>query len=153
VRAPAFSGQPAYGSTGNLVDRQSALQREAAEVLRDLRVEETLGTAGRTVAVGSFVTGLMVWRDLDVVVGAAGLTTAGAFEVMYPLLARSHAARYENDTELERHYFVLGIPWRDELRERLTGETRLAILTLRTPGIRKRRTRTSSAGWRSATPS
>jgi hypothetical protein len=142
-------------SSASLVERQAALQREAAEVLRDLRVEETLGAVGRTVAVGSFVSGLMVWRDLDVVVDAPGLTTGGAFEAMSPLLARSRAARYEHDTELRRHYFVLRIPWPDErgwkldvslflagippdvealqddLRERLTDETRVTILALK----------------------
>jgi hypothetical protein len=148
----------------DLVERQSALQREAAAVVRGLRVEETLGRVGRAVAVGSFVTGLMVWRDLDFVVDASGLTTGGAFEKMYPLLARSRTARYENDDELGRHYFVLRILWRDdrewkldvsrewkldvslfragippdlevlrdELRERLTDETRLTERTSRT---------------------
>jgi hypothetical protein len=142
-------------AAADLVDRQRALQREAAGVLRGLRVEETLGVMGRTVPVGSFVTGLMVWRDLDFVVDAAGLTTGRAFQAMYPLLARSRAARYENDMELRRHYFVLRIPWRDAsewkldvslflggippdleqfqdgLRERLTDESRLTILTLK----------------------
>jgi hypothetical protein len=142
-------------ASANLVARQRALQREAAEVLRDLRVEEMLGVVGRTVAVGSFVTGLMVWRDLDVVVDAPGLTTSGAFDVLHPLLARSRAARYEHHTQLGRHYFVLRIPWRkdrewkldvslflagippdaevfqDELRGRLTDETRLTILQLK----------------------
>lgn len=123
--------------------------------MRELRVEETLAAVGDVVAVGSFVTGLMVWRDLDFVADASGLTTGAAFEVMHPMLARSRTARYENDPELRRHYFVLRIPWRDdrewkldvslflagippdlevfqdELRERLTGETRLAILALK----------------------
>jgi hypothetical protein len=142
-------------ASADLVERQRSLQREAAEVTRDLRVEQTLGRVGRVVAVGSFVTGLMVWRDLDFVVDASGLTTGAAFEVMSPLLARSRAAQYENDTELGRHYFVLRIPWRDdqewkldvslflagippdleasqdELRERLTDVTRATILTLK----------------------
>jgi hypothetical protein len=142
-------------ASADLVERQGSLQREAAEVMRDLRVEETLGRVGRVVAVGSFVTGLMVWRDLDFVVDASGLTTGAAFEVMSPLLARSRAAHYENDTELGRHYFVLRIPWRDdrewkldvslflagippdleasqdELRERLTDATRATILMLK----------------------
>jgi hypothetical protein len=122
--------------------------------MRELDVEATLGGLGRAVAVGSFVTGLMVWRDLDFVAEAPELTTSGAFEVMHPLLARSRATRYENDAELRRHYFVLRIPWRDrewkldvsiflagippdiealqnELRDRLTDEMRLTILTLK----------------------
>jgi hypothetical protein len=142
-------------ASAGLVERQRALQREATEVARDLRVEETLARAGRVVAVGSFVTGLMVWRDLDFVVDASGLTTGAAFEVLHPLLARSRAAHYENDPELRRHYFVLRIPWRgdrewkldvslflagippdldasqDELRARLTDETRATILMLK----------------------
>jgi hypothetical protein len=142
-------------AAANLLARQRALQQEAAALARDLRVEETIGRAGPATAVGSFVTGLMVWRDLDYVVDASGLTAEGAFEVMHPLLARSRTARYEHDTELRRHYFVLRIPWRErewkldvshfldgvppdieafrnELRGRLTEETRVAILRLKT---------------------
>ena len=141
--------------SADLVERQRALQSEAAEVAGDLRIEETLGRVGRVLAVGSFVTGLMVWRDLDFVVDASGLTTGAAFEVLHPLLARSRAAHYENDGELGRHYFVMRIPWRDErewkldvslflagippdletaqdeLRTRLTDSTRATILTLK----------------------
>lgn len=64
--------------------------------------------------VGSSVTGLMVWRDLDFVVDANGCTTAGAFTTMLPLLARSLAVRYENDPSERRHYFVLRVPWHGE---------------------------------------
>jgi hypothetical protein len=141
-------------SATDLIERQEALQREAAEVARDLRVEEALEGVGRVVTVGSFVSGLMVWRDLDFVVDAPGLTTGRAFEAMHPLLVRSSEARYENDAELLRHYFVLRVPWadeewkldislfvdgippdiealQDELRERLTDETRRTILELK----------------------
>lgn len=142
-------------AAASLLERQLALQQEAAALARDLRVEETLGRAGPATAVGSFVTGLMVWRDLDYVVDASGLTAEGAFDLMHPLLARSRTARYEHDTELARHYFVLRLPWRerewkldvslflagvppdietfqDELRARLTEETRVAVLRLKT---------------------
>jgi hypothetical protein len=142
-------------TSAELVERQRALQEEAAEVIRELGVEAMLGALGRVVPVGSFVTGLMVWRDLDFVVDARGLTTGGAFEAMHPLLSRSRLARYEDDPELRRHYFVLRVPWRgdwewkldisllvagippeletfqDELRARLTDETRAAILMLK----------------------
>jgi hypothetical protein len=139
----------------DLLARQHALQREAVDVLHEWRVEETLAVAGPTLVVGSFATGLMVWRDVDVVVDARGLATVGAFDVMRTLLGRSRAARYERDDELDRHYFVLRIPWqedtewkldvslflagippdveafRDELLARLTDETRLTILALK----------------------
>jgi hypothetical protein len=143
------------GAAPDLVERQRALQREAAEVVRELCIEETLRRVASVAAVGSFVTGLMVWRDLDFVGDAPGLTTVDAFRAMHPLLARARAAHYEDDGELGRHYFVLRIPWRedsewkldvslflagippdigafqDELRERLTDETRLTILALK----------------------
>ena len=139
----------------SLLERQRALQREAAEFASDLQVEETLSRMGRVAAVGSFVTGLMVWRDLDFVVDAPDLAADAAFELMHPVLTRSRTVRYEDDAELRRHYFVLQIPWREdvewkldvsifvmgippdiealegELRTRLTDETRETILLLK----------------------
>ena len=142
-------------SPEELLARQGDLQREAVELTRELGLEEVLGKAGRVVAVGSSVTGLMVWRDLDFVVDAPGLSIGAAFQAMLPLLARCRAARYENDLGGRRHYFVLRIPWRgervwkldvsffvdgaptaverfqQEVLTRLTDEARLAILELK----------------------
>ena len=97
----------------------------------------------------------MVWRDYDVVVDAPALGGSAAFETMNALLGRSRAARYEDDAELRRHYFVLRIPsaagheWKldvsffvaglpagvesapHHLCRRLTPETRLTILRLK----------------------
>jgi hypothetical protein len=139
---------------GRLLERQAALQREARRLLSDLRVEETLGAAGPTAVVGSYATGLMVWRDLDAVVDAPGLPTTAAFELMLPLLGRCRTARYVDDPGLRRHYFVLRVPWREvtwkldvsiflagvpsdiaafqqEVRDNLKDETRLTVLTLK----------------------
>lgn len=104
------------------------------------------------IPLGSAQTGLMVWRDYDVVVDAPGLGGGAAFETMRPLLGRSRAARCEADAELRRHYFVLRLPsaagreWKldvsffvaglppgvetapRDLCRRLSPENRLAIL-------------------------
>ena len=65
--------------------------------------------AGRAVAVGSFVTGLMVWRDLDFVVDASGLTTGAAFEVMNRC---SLARRVLNLEQLDVYLRERGLPTR-----------------------------------------
>jgi hypothetical protein len=143
-----------------LLARQDRLQREACELADDLRLDQVLARAGRVMRVGSVVTGLMVWRDLDVVLDAPGLSAAAAFEAMLPLLARSRTARYADDAEDARHYFVLrllsrtgsewkldvsffvaGVPhgvaaFQADVRDRLTPETRLVVLRLKDAWLR-----------------
>jgi hypothetical protein len=135
-----------------LLARADELREEARAFLSTHRVEERLAAAARVLLVGSYVTGLMVWRDLDVCVDAAGLEGAQAWELVAPFVAASDRVRYEDLDEPDdrRHYFVLrldgwkldlslftdGIPpeveaWQDELRNRLDDETRLAILRLK----------------------
>src|SRR4051794_440606 len=48
-----------------LLRRQDALQAEARRVVADLDLVPLLSRAGRVEQVGSSVSGLMVWRDLD----------------------------------------------------------------------------------------
>jgi hypothetical protein len=48
--------------------RQVALQGEARDVLADLDVHSLFADVGPVLAGGSYVSGLMVWRDLDVMV-------------------------------------------------------------------------------------
>lgn len=139
----------------SLLARQTALQHEAVEFGRELGLEEMLARVGRAYPLGSSVTGLMVWRDLDYGVDAIGLTRDVAFATMLPLLARSRTALYEDDSTLDRHYFVVriaagggsewkldvsffraGIPagvleFQHSLPARLTDQTRLAILRLK----------------------
>jgi hypothetical protein len=135
-----------------LLARAEELQAEASDFLVAHDVEERLRATGSVLLVGSYVTGLMVWRDLDVCVDAAGLGRAEAWELVRPFVLEAERVRYEDIEEPGdcRHYFVLlldgwkldlslftdGIPpeveaFQDELRRRLDDETRLAILRLK----------------------
>jgi hypothetical protein len=134
------------------------LQEEARRFVADVGVATALAPLGRVIPLGSAVTGLMVWRDLDYGVDAGGRAPAEVWAAMLPLLARCDALKYENETgdrvgetaPHERHYFVLrlggwkldvsvwttGAPVSVEelqrrLQERLDDELRLAILRLK----------------------
>ena len=135
-----------------LLSRQDALQAEARLFLREHGDVGRLEPAGTVVLVGSYVTGLMVWRDLDVCVDARGLERAGAWDLVRPFVLAADRARYEHLAERgdRRHYFVLrlggwkldlslftaGIPvevetFQADLRSRLDDDTRLTILRLK----------------------
>jgi hypothetical protein len=86
-----------------LLTRQADLQCEAATVLRELGLIEVLGRAGRVILLGSAVSGLMVWRDLDFGVDAPGLRSDAAWETMHPLLGRCSALHYADDRDERRH--------------------------------------------------
>jgi hypothetical protein len=100
-----------------LLQRQVALQAEGRRVLDTLGLEALLSRAGTVKVHGSFVTGLMVWRDLDLGVTAPGLMSEDAFATMLPLLTHPQVARvrYQNevgalnptgDPREERYFFV-----------------------------------------------
>lgn len=133
-----------------LLARQADLQREAEVFVRELGLVELLGRAGRVVQLGSAVTGLMVWRDVDFGVDAPGLTGDAAWETLRPVLGRCSSLRYAHDDDDRRHYFVMridgwkvdvslwfvGMPpavetFQAELPARLTPESRLTILRLK----------------------
>jgi hypothetical protein len=135
-----------------LLARQDRLQAEACDFLELHRVERLLAPAGRVVLVGSYVTGLMVWPDLDVCVDALGLGRERAWQLVRPLVLVADRVRYEHlhETDDRRHYFVLrlggwkldlslftdGLPpevegFQNELRSRLDDDMRLAILRLK----------------------
>jgi hypothetical protein len=135
-----------------LLARQERLQAEARAFLEHHRVEWSLAPAGRVVLVGSYVTGLMVWRDLDVCVDARGLDRERAWKLVWPLVCGADRVRYEHLQEPNdrRHYFVLrldgwkldlslftdGLPeeverFQNELRSGLDDELRFAILRLK----------------------
>jgi hypothetical protein len=84
----------------DLVQRQDALQAEAREVLDDLNLLTLLRQAGRPILIGSFVLGLMAWRDIDfnVLVDDDALSADLAFETMRPLAShpRISKLRYAN---------------------------------------------------------
>ena len=92
-----------------LLDRQESLQREGENVVKRLGLLDVLGAAGRVIPLGSYVTGLMVWRDLDFGVDAPGLTKTEAWELVGPLLGRCSSLHYEDDRDDARRYFVVHI--------------------------------------------
>jgi hypothetical protein len=98
-------------SDEDLLARQSALQDEAREVLAGLDLAALVAGIGPLLVTGSFVSGLMCWRELDVMV-LAGRDFSPA-DVM-GLLAR-----------IVRRTGVIGIEYRDERGLRcVTGQVR-----------------------------
>lgn len=126
---------------GVLLRRQEGLQAEAGQVIRDLDLLGALGRAGNVRLIGSYVTGLMVWRDLDLQVLSPGLGAAKAWKMVEPLAAhrRVHEVRFldqagtnnfSGDTRDSRHYFQLlyrtsrGDDWKLDVSFWLSGEPR-----------------------------
>ena len=158
--------RPEAAYAAQLLERQDALQTEANRLVESLDLPAVLGRAGRFERLGSSVSGLMVWRDLDLGVSCEALGPERAWETMVPLAAHPRTTRlsYRNETgqftppELRgygRYYFVArhqteaGGEWKidvslwspesppgplahaEQLRRRLTPETRLAILWIK----------------------
>lgn len=113
----------------DLLRRQADLQAEAREVLDDLALFDCLRTAGRVEQVGSSVSGLMVWRDLDLSVTGPGMTADRAWAAVRPLLIHPQVVQvlYRLETGErsptghaadERFYYVLrylrggGVEWK-----------------------------------------
>jgi hypothetical protein len=135
-----------------LLERAAALRAEGRRFLDRHAVEPRLAQAGAVELVGSFVTGLMVWRDLDVCVDARDLVRPAAWELARPLVHAADRVPYEHLDEPDdrRHYFVLrvdgwkldlslfteGIPpqvdeFQRELLWHLDDDLRVAILRLK----------------------
>src|SRR5215207_3567415 len=57
---------PTSASDQELLARQAALQAEAARVLAELDLDRLFGDVGPVLVVGSYLSGLMSWRDLDI---------------------------------------------------------------------------------------
>jgi hypothetical protein len=81
-----------------LLQRQAALQAEAGQVIAALDVPAHLSRAGGMEQIGSSVSGLMVWRDLDFAVTGPGMTAVRAFEAIQPIAAHPQTVglTYEN---------------------------------------------------------
>jgi len=160
------SGRPEAAYAAQLLERQDTLQTEANRLVELLDLPTMLGQVGRFERLGSSVSGLMVWRDLDLAASCGRLSSERAWETMVPLAAHPRTTRleYRNETgrlappELRghgRYYFVArheteaGDEWKidvslwspesppgplahpEELRRRLTPQTRLAILWIK----------------------
>ncbi len=125
---------PAYAT--ELLQRADALHEEAASVVADLDLLGQLGRHGEAVQLGSSVSGLMTWRDIDFSVYTPGITAEGVWEALHPYLIddrldsftfRSFAVGRNptgNSTQ-ERYYVVLhlevvpGAVWKIDISLRL----------------------------------
>jgi hypothetical protein len=110
-----------------LLERAAALRAEGRAFLDQHAVEQRLAQAGSVELVGSFVTGLMVWRDLDVCVDARDLAGPAAWELIRPLVHAADRVRYEHLDEPDdrRHYFVLRVDgWKLDLSSSSTASRR-----------------------------
>jgi hypothetical protein len=140
-----------------LLERQAALQAEARDFVAERGIGRLLERLGRVISVGSAVTGLMVWRDLDYMVDAPGAAAGDVWDGLRPLLHASQELVYADETgelageaaPFERYYFVFRLGgWKldisvwtngspeeverhqEKLRE-LDASTRLAILRIK----------------------
>src|SRR5829696_9153321 len=153
-------------AAAELLRRAERLQAEATEVIAELDLVALLGRVGHVEQLGSSVSGLMVWLDIDFVARCRDLTPGRAWDALRPLLAQPRLTRlnYRNEAGErsptgqvadQRYYFVCyyetmaGDEWKidlslwlsdaprphlaqlDDLRRRLTAETRLAILWIK----------------------
>jgi hypothetical protein len=111
---------------------------------------ETLAPLGRVIPLGSVVSGLMVWRDVDFGVDSPGLSVDAAWRALLPLITARECTSLDYSNERDYLYFVLrldgwkldvtlwteAVPdgvetWQDDLVGRLDAETRLTILRLK----------------------
>jgi len=152
-------------SDDDLLARQAALQDEARQVLAGLDLAGLVADVGPMLVTGSFVSGLMCWRELDVMVHAGGdfspadvmgllariVPQAGVIALDYRdergprcvtgqlrderyhvTLTVEHAARWQIDLTLWLHDLHRNVTlWHEELRERITGEQRSAVLRIK----------------------
>jgi len=98
-------------SDEELAARQSALQAEAGEVLAGLNLAALVADIGPLLLTGSFVSGLMAWPELDVMVLVGEeFRPADVLELMQQVVGRPG---------------VVGLEYRDERGARcLTGQLR-----------------------------
>jgi len=101
-----------------LLERQDMLQAEAWRTLDALDLAAALASIGPMEVIGSLATGLMVWRDIDLLVVAPGLSASVAHEAMaryfgHPKIGAiryryDHAAQNPaNDLNDDRYYYAL----------------------------------------------
>lgn len=87
-------------STRRLLKRQARLQREAQDVLADLGLIARLESVGRPMLVGSVVSGLMVWPDIDFNIVCRDPRPGSITDAMRPLFDHPALRRlsYHNET-------------------------------------------------------
>lgn len=119
-------------SAASLLRRATDLQREAETLIQTLDLRAMLETLGPTELVGSVVSGLMVWRDIDFCVDCPQLRPERAWDALRPLLIDPQVTQldYRNETgerapdgdpTAQRLYLVLryaaapGVEWKIDL--------------------------------------
>jgi hypothetical protein len=102
---------PTPASDQDLLTRQAALQAEATQVLAELDLDRLFGDVGPVLVVGSYLSGLMCWRDLDIcLLAGVDCSPSDVLELLKRVV--------------ELPGFV-GLTYRDERGERCpTGEAR-----------------------------
>jgi hypothetical protein len=127
---PDFTLEPTY--TASLLARQDALQADATAVIAELALPALLARAGRVEQIGSSVSGLMVWRDLDFNIIAPALTRDQLAETIRPLLTNPRVfdvhfqdetgpRNFSGDPHDDRYYVVFhyqagsGAEWKIDL--------------------------------------
>jgi hypothetical protein len=124
-----------------LLQRQSLLQEESRQVLAELDLIPCLNRLGHAEHIGSSVSGLMVWRDLDVGARCPGPSAERVFDTLRPILIhpRVHEVLYREETgprspsgqpQDQRYYFVIrytsaaGQRWKIDISVWLTDAPR-----------------------------
>jgi hypothetical protein len=98
-------------SDGDLLARQSALQEEARQVLAALDLADLVAGTGPLLVTGSFVSGLMCWPEVDVMVHVgSGFSPGDVMRLLARIVSRPG---------------VTGLDYRDERGPRcVTGQVR-----------------------------
>lgn len=87
-------------SDEELLARQSALQQEAREILAEMELAALVADIGPLLIAGSFVSGLMCWRDLDVMVlVGAGFSPPDVLRLLTRIVERTGATAMEYHDE------------------------------------------------------
>lgn len=86
-----------------LLRRQEALQDEAHQLIGHLDLLAMLSHAGTPELIGSSVSGLMVWRDIDFNVLCSRRTLLRVVETMQPLMTNPRVTRLHYTNESEGH--------------------------------------------------
>jgi hypothetical protein len=87
-------------SDEDLLARQAALQEEARQVLAELDLAALVAGIGPLLLAGSFVSGLMCWRELDVMVLAGGdFSPQDALRLLQRIIERTRATALEYHDE------------------------------------------------------
>ena len=87
-------------SDEDLLARQTALQEEARRVLADLDMAALVADIGPLLLAGSFVSGLMCWRELDVMVLAGGdFSPQDVLRLLQRIIERTGATALEYHDE------------------------------------------------------